>query len=79
MESALQAEVQGKVMEIRREGTPALCPWDVCARLMGWYRTGVKRQNKLEVATVKYAKQKVCLPKLCDFKIFIFAHIDILR
>lgn len=57
MESGLQAEVQGKVMEIRREGTPALCPGQ-CAKL---YRTGVKRQNKLEVATVKYAENRGCV------------------
>lgn len=44
-ESRLQAEVQGEGMEIRREGTPSLCPWDISARLMGQYRTGegVKR------------------------------------
>lgn len=39
-ESGLQAGVQGEVMVIRREGTTALCPWDIYARLMGQYRAG---------------------------------------
>lgn len=62
-EPGLQAEVQGKVMEIRSEGTPALCSRDICARLMGQYRTGegVKRQNELEIGTVKYAEKRRCV------------------
>lgn len=51
-----------KVVKTRRERTPALCPWNICARLKGQYRAGdgFKREKKLEGATVKYLQNRRC-------------------